>query len=123
MYGLKQAPRAWFEKLKGTLLTWSFHNSVSDTSLFYTHRNGRMLLLLVYVDDILITGESFDDVQMVIRVLNKKFAFQDLGSVSDFLGFEVTRNSSQFHLCQSKYAGDLLQRTNIWLMLGLVLLL
>ena len=31
LYGLKHAPRAWFEKLKGTLLTWSFHNSVSVT--------------------------------------------------------------------------------------------
>ena len=69
-----------------------------------------MLLLLVYVDDILITGESIDDVQLVIKVLNQKFAHKDLGSVSYYLRFEVTRNSSQLHLCQSKYAADLLQR-------------
>ena len=40
LYGLKQAPRAWFETLRGALLTWGFHNSVSDTSLFYSHKHG-----------------------------------------------------------------------------------
>ena len=72
-----------------------------------------MLLLQVYVDDILITGESSDDVQQVIKDLNQKFALKDLGYVCYFLGFEVTQNSSQLHLCQSKYAVDLLQRTNM----------
>ena len=57
LYGLKQAPRAWFDKLKGALTSRGFHSSISDTSLFYTWRNGRMILLLVYVDDILITNE------------------------------------------------------------------
>ena len=58
LYGLKQAPRAWFEKLRGVLLTWGFHNPVSDTSLFNSHKHGQMLLFLVYVDDILITSDS-----------------------------------------------------------------
>ena len=62
LYGLKQAPRAWFEKLRGALVEWGFQNFVSDTSLFYTHKNGNLLLLLVHVDDILITGESSKDI-------------------------------------------------------------
>ena len=40
LYGLEQASRAWFEKLRGALLTWGFHNSVLDTSLFYSHKHG-----------------------------------------------------------------------------------
>ena len=91
LYGLKQAPRAWFETLRGALLTWGFHNSVSDTSLFYSHKHGRMLLLLVYVDDILITGDSQADVQQVIDALHTQFALKTLGSVHYFLGFEVLR--------------------------------
>ena len=81
LYGLKQAPRAWFETLRGALLTWGFHNSVSDTSLFYSHKHGRILLLLVYVDDILITGDSQANVQHVIDALHTQFALKTLGSV------------------------------------------
>ena len=64
LYGLKQAPRTWFEKLKGALLSWGFQNSVSDSSLFYSRKNDNLLLLLVYVDDILITGDCQADIQV-----------------------------------------------------------
>ena len=113
LYGLKQAPRAWFETLRGALLTWGFHNSVSDTSLFYSHKHGRMLLLLVYVDDILITGDSQADVQQVIDALHTQFALKTLGSVHYFLGFEVLRTPLGLHLSQAKYAADLLHKTNM----------
>ena len=113
LYGLKQASRAWFEKLRGALVAWGFQNSVSDTSLFYTHKNGNLLLLLVYVDDILIMGDSSEDIQQVITDLSHQFAIKNLGTVSYFLGFEVRRTSSQLHLCQSKYAADLLLQTNM----------
>ena len=72
-----------------------------------------MLLLLVHVDDILVTGESTEDVSQVIQDLNHRFSLKTLGSVSYFLGFEDTRTPSQLHLCQTKYATDLLQRTNM----------
>ena len=98
LYGLKQAPRAWFDKLRTTLPNWGFNNSMSDTFLFYTHKDGRMLLLLVYVDDILTTGESFVDVQQVIKDLNLQSALKTLGSVNYFLDFEITHTSSSLHL-------------------------
>ena len=113
LYGLKQASRAWFEKLRGALLSWGFYNSVSDTSLFYSRKNGKLLLLLVYVDDILITGECSLDVQHLIQDLHHQFALKTLGSVSYFFGFEVLRISSSLHLNQAKYASDLLQKTNM----------
>ena len=72
-----------------------------------------MLLLLVYVDDILITGESQEDVQQVITDLHQHFSLKTLGTVNYFLGFEVNRFSSGLHPSQSKYAKDLLQKTNM----------
>ena len=113
LYGLKQAPKAWFDKLRTSLLNWGFMNSISDTSLFYSHKDGKMLLLLVYVDDILIIGESFADVQQVIKDLNLEFALKTLSFVNYFLEFKVTRISSGLHLSQSKYAADLLHKTNM----------
>ena len=113
LYGLKQAPRARFENLRGTLIDWGFHNSILDTSLLYSRKHGRMLLLLVYVDDILIIGGSQDDVQKIIKDLQIQFALKTLGSVNYFLGFEVIQTSSGLHLSRSKYAADLLQKANM----------
>ena len=113
-YGLKQTPKAWFEKLRGALIAWGFQNSISDISLFYTHKNGNLPLLLMYDDDIIIImGESSEDIQQAITDLNHQFAHKNIGTVNYFLGFEVTRTSSQLHLSQSKYVADLLPRKNM----------
>ena len=72
-----------------------------------------MLLLLVYVDDILITDDSQADVQQVIDALHTQFALKTLGSVHYFLGFEVLRTPLGLHLSQAKYVVDLLHKTNL----------
>lgn len=60
MYGLKQAPRAWFNKFKNAMVDqWSFLNSKFNSSLFYKWENGHILLVLVYVDDIIVTGSNY----------------------------------------------------------------
>jgi len=58
IYGLKQAPRQWFDRLKSTLLQFGFIGSKSDSSLFIFHQQMHVVYLLVYVDDIILTGSS-----------------------------------------------------------------
>ncbi|KAI9176297.1 hypothetical protein LWI28_000926 [Acer negundo] len=58
IYGLKQAPRAWYNKLRQFLVHNGFVNSGSDTSLFIFNANGCVMFLLVYVDDIIVTGSD-----------------------------------------------------------------
>ena len=58
LYGLKQAPRAWFEKFRSTLLSFSFTQSQYDSSLFLHTSTSGIVILLVYVDDIIITGTN-----------------------------------------------------------------
>lgn len=58
LYGLKQAPRAWYERLRQALIGWNFVNSKADTSLFVLRTKTYSIFLIVYVDDILITGTS-----------------------------------------------------------------
>lgn len=57
VYGLKQAPRAWFERLHAFLTSVGFLSSKSDGSLFFLFTNNSAMFILVYVDDILITGD------------------------------------------------------------------
>ena len=56
LYGLKQAPRPWFDKFRSTLLRFSFKQSQYDSSLFLCKTSTGIVILLVYVDDIVITG-------------------------------------------------------------------
>ena len=58
LYGLKQAPRAWFDKFRSTLLDFHFIQSQFDSSLFLRKTSAGIVLLLVYVDDIVITGSD-----------------------------------------------------------------
>lgn len=55
LYGLKQAPSSWFDKFRSTLLHFSFEQSKYDPSLFLRQTSTGCVLLLVYVDDIIIT--------------------------------------------------------------------
>ncbi|CAH9110456.1 unnamed protein product [Cuscuta europaea] len=113
LYGLRQAPRAWYCELRTYLLASGFTNSKSDVSLFIHHTSGCLLFLLVYVDDIIITGNSESTVLSFITRLASRFSLKDLGSLSYFLGLEALRSSSGLFLSQNKYTRDLLSRTNM----------
>jgi len=60
LYGLKQAPRAWYTRLSDFLISNGFHASKVDTSLFILSISANIFYLLVYVDDILLTGNNSD---------------------------------------------------------------
>ncbi|GAA0185651.1 transmembrane signal receptor [Lithospermum erythrorhizon] len=110
IYGLKQAPRAWFHRLSTRLLELGFTSSAADTSLFIKRSGSSILFLLVYVDDILITGPSNAAIQTVIDQLYLDFALKDMGSPHYFLGIEVNQLPSGMHLNRSKYIVELLTK-------------
>ena len=113
LYGLKQAPRAWYSRLSDYLLTLGFITSSSDTSLFIYTTASTRLFLLVYVDDIVITGSSSQAITHLIQNLSSEFAVKDLGPISFFLGIEASRTSSGLFLSQRQYIYNILQRTNM----------
>uniref|UniRef100_A0A803PR46 Reverse transcriptase Ty1/copia-type domain-containing protein n=1 Tax=Cannabis sativa TaxID=3483 RepID=A0A803PR46_CANSA len=113
LYGLKQAPRAWYDKLKQTLLEWNFVNSRADTSLFLLKTPKFVIMVLIYVDDIIITGNSGLEVNNFITRLHKVFALKDLGALSFFLGIEVFRDETGMYLSQGKYVTELLKRVDM----------
>ena len=113
LYGLKQAPRAWFEKLSTTLYAFGFISAKSDRSLFIRVTKSHSTYILVYVDDILITGSSEQVVMHLITSLNREFALKDLREVNYFLGIEVNHTSEGIHLSQGKYITDPLCKAKI----------
>lgn len=78
LYGLKQAPRAWFQRLSTFLLSSGFVYSRTDPSLFIYARDLYILYLLMYVYDLILTGnQEFIIFKFTIR-LNHEFAIKDL---------------------------------------------
>lgn len=118
LYGLKQAQRAWFDRLKETLIEWGFQNSKSDVFLFFLKTATLTIFVLVYVDDILVTGNNSVYISEFVHKLNTLFALKDLGSLSYFLGIEASRSSAGIHLTQEKYVNDILQKFNMSLRFG-----
>lgn len=113
LYGLKQAPRAWFHRLSTFLSSSGFACSRADTSLFVYHRGATLLYLLVYVDDIILTGNDSTLIRQFIGRLQATFAIKDLGKLSYFLGLEVAYTDDGLFLSQSKYANDILVRAEL----------
>ena len=78
LYGLKQAPRAWFDRFSMFLLKYGFICSTADSSLFVFQGKQGTLLLLMYVDDLILTGSNPKFIDQFICSLGKEFAMKDL---------------------------------------------
>ena len=110
IYGLRQAPRDWHKELSSFLLINGFTHSISDASLFIYNRDGFIAYILVYVDDIVITGNNNNFLADLYRKFSARFSLKDLGSLNYFLGVEVIHLPHGCFLSQQKYIRDLLQR-------------
>ncbi|XP_019439970.1 PREDICTED: uncharacterized protein LOC109345432 [Lupinus angustifolius] len=114
LYGLKQAPRQWFEKFKSTLLQLGFQDSKCDNSPFISLTSTYQLFVLVYVDDIIITGSSNSKIYAPVDKLNIAFALKKLGNLDYFLGIEVKHlKDGYLFLTQIKYIKDLLRKATM----------
>ncbi|XP_033144322.1 uncharacterized protein LOC103859022 isoform X1 [Brassica rapa] len=110
VYGLKQAPRAWYIELRTFLLSLGFQNSLSDTSLFTLQNGSHHIYLLVYVDDIVVTGNTVSGIERILNLLAERFSVKDAEDLNYFLGIEAHRTKTGLHLCQRKYILDLLHK-------------
>ena len=109
IYGLKQAPRVWFDKLSSYLIEFRFKCCTRDPSLFIYSDGKNMMLLLLYVDDMTLTGNNKSFLAEFVGQLGTRFRVKDMGPLSYFLGIKATTTSSGLFLNQEKYAMDLLQ--------------
>lgn len=110
LYGIKQVPRAWFEKFSTLIASLGFQSSTHDSALFVRSTFVGLILLLLYVDDMILTGDDLDGIAQLKVKLHKQFEMKDLGPLRYLLGIEVAFSPKGYFLFQSKYAVDILRR-------------
>ena len=110
LYGLKQAPRAWNSKLDRSLVSLGFKRCPLEHAVYTKNSKGSNLLVGVYVDDLIITGDSVQEIERFKAQMKNKFSMSDLGLLSYYLGIEVKQSSGEISLCQSAYAVNLLDK-------------
>ncbi|XP_074352200.1 uncharacterized protein LOC141691373 [Apium graveolens] len=86
IYGLKQSPKNWFSKLTTTLLNSNFLQSKADYSFFTKIMEDTITVCLIYVDDLLICGNSALQIQNLKVMLSSHFNMKDLGALRYFFG-------------------------------------
>ncbi|KAJ0568794.1 putative RNA-directed DNA polymerase [Helianthus annuus] len=109
LYGLKQASRNWYQKFTTSLQQIGFEQSRADHSLLIFKSKESFVAALIYVDDVILTGNDVKKIEETKAFLDNKFSIKDLGPLKYFLGIEVTRTREGLILSQRKYILDILE--------------
>jgi hypothetical protein len=90
-------------------MSLGFRKSVVDPNLYYHIVGDECLILVLYVDDLFLTGSESLIVECKCA-LTSEFKMKDLGMMHYFLGLEVWQRIDEIFLCQGKYTVDILKR-------------
>jgi len=84
LYGLKQAPCIWFEKFHSAILQLDFIQSLADHAIYF-HTSRRCTVLVLYVNDMIITGDNVVFLQYTKTLLHRWFKIKIWDTFVTFL--------------------------------------
>ena len=114
LYGLKQSPRAWFGRSSSVVQEFGMTLSTTNHSIFYHHMSSRQCIyLIIYLDDIVITGNDQDGIQRMKQHLFSHFQTKDLGKLKYFVGIRITESKSSVIMSHRKYVLEILEETSM----------
>jgi hypothetical protein len=102
LYGLKQAITAWYGCIDNFLTSLGFTKSKEDSNLYFKIMNNEPVILLLYADDLFLTGEE-NLITVCKKRLALEFEIKYLGLMHYFLGLEVWQSPERIFLNQGKY--------------------
>lgn len=108
LYGLRQAPRAWNTLLDKSLKELGFTRCTQDQAVYKREKNNGGIILGVYVDDLIVTGENSRDIIAFKQEMMTVFEMSDLGLLNFYLGIEVKQHGSGIIIKQARYAKKVL---------------
>lgn len=114
LYGLKQAPRAWNKRIDSYLIKLGFNRCSAEHGVYTRKKNGKLIIVYIYVDDLLVTGSDMKEIDEFKRMMNAEFEMTDLGTLSYFLGIEFVQCKEGVFMHQKKYVTELLKKFNMF---------
>lgn len=113
LYGSKQSPRAWYSRLNKYLQSLGFSRCPYDHAV-YTRREGlECLIVAVYVDDLLVTGSSIENIVKFKKQMQSEFDMSDIGKLAYYLGLEVNQKKGYTEVKQTAYGKKILEKANM----------
>jgi len=109
LYGLKKAPCAWYTRIDSYFIGLGFTKSEADVNLYHIVVEGKMLIIVLYVDDLILTGDE-KLIKSCKEDLAREFEMKDMGLMHYFLGMEVWQGDGELFVYQGKYANEILRR-------------
>src|SRR3954471_32060 len=115
IYGLKQASRSWNIRFKEVVKSFGFIENENKPCVFNKFSGSSIVFLILYVDDILLSGNDIPMLEVVKDSLKNSFAMKDLGEADYILGIRIYRDRSRrlIGLNQSTYIDKVLKRFNM----------
>jgi len=104
LYSLKQTPKVWSDKIGWYLVISGFQTSNANFSLYVKKTNRGIVVIVIYVDDLIITRDSDVNIFNLKKLLKQKFEMKDLGELRYFFGIEIIQSPKGIWLLQRQYA-------------------
>ena len=115
LYGLKQAPRQWYKKFDAFMCRSGYTRCQSDHCCYFKRFDKSYIILLLYVDDMLIAGADFNEIEKLKKEMSNHFAMKDLAEAKKILGIKIIRDkvAGTLKLSQAEYVEKVLKRFNM----------
>jgi hypothetical protein len=107
LYGLKQGPHAWYTQIDNYFIESGFTKSEADANLYQIVVEGKILIIFLYVDDLILTGDE-KLIHSCKEDLSKEFEMKDMGLLHYFLGLEIWQRDGEIFVSQGNYAREIL---------------
>ena len=112
LYGLKQAPQIWWERINSFLVRIRFHYCDSKPAIYTRNHDGKFIILLLFVDDILLTGNSDNGIEEFVKECFEEFKCRDLHYPKLFLRIHIEQCNDKVILHQRAYIEQILECFN-----------
>ena len=114
LYGLKQSGMYWYKEISQKLVSIGLVQLQSDKCIFYKFEDAKIILLLLYVDDILIASNWPEMMTHIVGELKSTYQIKELGKVNNFLGMKVTQHDDgQIYISQEVYVDAMVDRFDL----------
>ena len=115
LYGLRQSPRQWNKMLDKFIKGLHFKSCITDLCLYYRWRDGKLHLILVYVDDIIIASADLQYIADIKSAFTARFDMTDCGELKHYLNVHITRTRAYIAMDQTAFCEKVFEKFGRWM--------